>query len=55
MENADQLLASEPERQLEIFVDILRADTGRERALTIRLDRVSEGGALTAFAPLVKR
>lgn len=55
VENADQLLASEPERQLEIFVDILRVDTGWERALTIRLDRVSEGGALTAFAPLVKR
>lgn len=48
VENADRLLPSEPEQEF-------RADMEWERALTIRLDGVSDGRILEAFAAFLER
>lgn len=54
VEHADQLLASESERELYILIDILKADTEWQRPLTIRLDSVSGGRIAEAFAGLLR-
>ncbi|ROQ16722.1 MULTISPECIES: barstar family protein [unclassified Curtobacterium] len=54
VENADQLLVSDPERELDIFVDVLRAGTEWQRALTMHLGGNSSGRISTAFAALLE-
>jgi RNAse (barnase) inhibitor barstar len=54
VDNSDQMLAREPDRQLALFVDILREDAQWGRALTIWLDGASDSRISRACRPLVK-
>ncbi|MBT1609755.1 barstar family protein [Curtobacterium poinsettiae] len=54
VEHTEQLLADESPRQLAILVDILLAESGTQRALTLRFDDVSDSRIAKAFAPLLR-